>query len=63
MEQGSAETLTESMIMISIMIWAIQMVVILAQSLEALATILTLAGLEPVEKRPGKVRILYFCKT
>ena len=60
MEQGRERTLTESMIMMSIMIWAIQMVVILAQSLVGLASIPTLAGLEQEEKGPGQVRLLFF---
>jgi len=59
MEQGNAGNLIESMTMMCTMIWETQMVVILAQSLVALATIHTLAGLEVVETRPEKVRLFF----
>jgi len=59
MELVDARNKIESMTMTCIMILETQMVVNLAQSLEVLATIHTLAGLDLVETRPEKVRFLF----
>jgi len=61
MEKESAKNMIGSMIMMSTMIWAIQITVkiLLAQFLEGLALIPTLVGEELVDIQQGKVSFLY----